>query len=149
MPDSIAEQELEYIHALYEVFAEKLNRENFTKDDMPLLNRGMRENFREQREAYYSAVSVERSVRDMFTDGENEFQILKDDAWRGIDTTYWKDHPDGYARLNAVLEKVTSTSLDRSILSQMRNLIGNLEKKGICHILVNDGTIESWVHVND
>lgn len=57
--------------------------------------------------------------------------------------------PDGYARLNAVLEKVTSTSLDRSILSQMRNLIGNLEKKGICHILVNDGTIESWVHVND
>ena len=35
------------------------------------------------------------------------------------------------------------------ILSQMRNLIGNLEKKGICHILVNDGTIESWVHVND
>jgi len=31
----------------------------------------------------------------------------------------------------------------------MRNLIGNLEKKGICHILVNDGTIESWVHVND
>ena len=149
VPDSIAEQELEYIHALYEVFAEKLNRENFTKDDMPLLNRGMRENFREQREAYYSAVSVERSVRDMFTDGEDEFQILKDDAWHGIDTTYWKDYPDGYARLNAVLEKVTSTSLDRSILSQMRNLIGNLEKKGICHILVNDGTIESWVHVND
>lgn len=137
------------LHALYEVFAEKLNRENFTKDDMPLLNRGMRENFREQREAYYSAVSVERSVRDMFTDGEDEFQILKDDAWHGIDTTYWKDYPDGYARLNAVLEKVTSTSLDRSILSQMRNLIGNLEKKGICHILVNDGTIESWVHVND
>lgn len=57
--------------------------------------------------------------------------------------------PGWLRRLNAVLEKVTSTSLDRSILSQMRNLIGNLEKKGICHILVNDGTIESWVHVND
>ena len=67
----------------------------------------------------------------------------------GRHTTCWKEYPDGYARLNAVLEKITNTSLDGSVLSQMRSLIGNLEKKGICHILVNDGVIESWVRVDD
>lgn len=47
----------------------------------------------------------------------------------GINTTYWRKYADGYERLNTVLEKITSTSLDGSVLSQMRNLIGNLEKK--------------------
>ena len=148
VPDNIAEQELDYIRALYEVFAEKLHRETFTSEDLPLLPKSMKANYREQRKAYYSAVSIERSVRDVFDDGEDEFQRLKDDAWDGINTTYWKEYSDGYTRLNAVLEKITSTSLDGSVLSQMRNLIGNLEKKGICHILVNDGVIESWVTVD-
>lgn len=48
-----------------------------------------------------------------------------------------------------MLEKITSTTLDSSVLSQMQHLIGNLEKKGICHILVNDGVIESWVNVDE
>ena len=149
VPDNVAEQELDYIRALYEVFAEKLHRETFTSADVQILPKSMKANYREQRKAYYSAISIERSVRDVFDDGEDEFQRLKDDAWNGINTTYWKEYPDGYARLNAVLEKITSTSLDGSVLSQMRNLIGNLEKKGICHILVNDGVIESWVTVDD
>jgi hypothetical protein len=28
-------------------------------------------------------------------------------------------------------------------------LIGNLEKKGICHMLVNDERIRSWVVIDD
>ena len=149
VPDNVEKQELDYIHALYEAYAEKLHKENFTDADIPSLPKRYAENYKEQRIAYYSAVSVERSVRDIFDDGENEFSQLKEDAWHGINTTYWRDHEDGYARLNAVLEKITSTSLDSSVLSQMKHLIGNLEKKGICHILVNDGVIESWVNVDE
>ena len=59
--------------------------------------------------------------------------------------TYRRRYSDGYERLLAVLEKITSTTLDLTVLSQIRNLIGNLEKKGICHVLVNDETIKSWV----
>ena len=149
VPDNVEKQELDYIHALYEAYAEKLHKETFTDTDIPSLPKRYAENYKEQRIAYYSAVSVERSVRDIFDDGENEFSQLKEDAWHGINTTYWRDHEDGYARLNAVLEKITSTSLDSSVLSQMKHLIGNLEKKGICHILVNDGVIESWVNVDE
>ena len=148
VPDDIGKHELDYIHALYEAYAQKLKKDTFTADDLLSLPKGYAENFKEQRMAYYSAVSIERSVRDIFDDGEDEFSKLKDDAWHGINTTYWRDYDDGYARLNAVLEKITSTTLDSSILSQMRNLIGNLEKKGICHILVNDGVIESWVNID-
>ena len=149
VPDDIANHELDYIRALYETYAQKLDMDTFTADDVPSLPRRYAENYKEQRMAYYSAKSVERSVRDIFDEGEDEFSRLKDDAWHGINTTYWKDYEDGYARLNAVLEKITSTTLERSVLNQMRNLIGNLEKKGICHILVNDGIIKSWVHVDD
>ena len=149
VPDDIGKHELDYIRALYEAYAHKLNRDTFTADDVPSLPKRYAENYKEQRIAYYSAVSIERSVRDIFDDGEDEFGKLKDDAWHGINTTYWKDYEDGYARLNAVLEKITSTTLDSSVLSQMRNLIGNLEKKGICHILVNDGVIESWVNIDE
>ncbi len=148
VPENIEKHELAYIHALYETYAEKLNMSEFTDSDVQYLPKGYAENHKEQRRAYYSALSVERSVRDIFDDGENEFNLLKDDAWHGINTTYWKDYEDGYARLNAVLEKITSTTLDRSVLTQIRNLIGNLEKKGICHILVNDGVIRSWVDIN-
>lgn len=149
VPDDVGKHELDYIRALYEAYAQKLNKETFTADDVPSLPKRYAENYKEQRMAYYSAVSIERSVRDIFDDGEDEFGRLKDDAWHGINTTYWRGYEDGYARLNAVLEKITSTTLDSSVLSQMRNLIGNLEKKGICHILVNDGVIESWVNIDE
>ena len=148
VPDDVGKHELDYIRALYEAYAQKLNRETFTAGDIPSLPKRYAQNYKEQRMAYYSAVSIERSVRDIFDDGEDEFDRLKEDAWHGINTTYWKDYEYGYTRLNVVLEKITSTSLDSSVLSQMRNLIGNLEKKGICHILVNDGVIESWVNID-
>jgi hypothetical protein len=45
VPDNIAKQELDYIRALYEVFAEKLHRETFTSEDIPLLSRGMKANY--------------------------------------------------------------------------------------------------------
>lgn len=88
MPDNIYDQELDYIRALYEVFAEKLKRERFTNADIPLFSKGVQANYCEQRAAYYSALSIEHSVRDVFDDDENEFQKLKEDAWHGINTIY-------------------------------------------------------------
>ena len=63
--------------------------------------------------------------------------------------TYRKRYDSGYDRLIAVLEKITNTRLDLSTLVQIRNLIGNMERKGIYHILVNDGTIQSWVQKDE
>ena len=75
---------------------------------------------------------------------------MKDDAWEGISATYYDDDiSSGYERLKKVLEKITSTTLSKSTLTAIIGMIGNLEKKGICHILVNDERIKSWVDIYD
>ena len=84
-------------------------------------------------------------IRDRYEDGENQFDILKEDAFGGIKTTYYDEHDNGYRRLLEVLKKISDIQLTKSKLMLIKNLIGNLERLGIVHILVNDETIKSWV----
>lgn len=147
--NEIATHELPYINALCEVYAEKISKA-VTPDSLDTLPNSLRRNLSEQRMSYYGAESIQRSVRDVFADGEQQFQNLKDDAFDGISTTYYDDrHTTGYERLQAVLEKITNTTLSKSSLMNIVGLIGNLEKKGICHILVNDERIKSWVNIDE
>lgn len=146
---AIASHEQPYINALCNAYADALSKDSITKDDIDTLPRKYQENFRDQRKYYYGAESIQRSVREVYEDGENQFNILKDDAYEGIKETHLDSFPNGYERLRAVLKKITSTTLDKSTLTRIKNLIGNLEKKGICHILVNDNKIESWVDSDD
>ena len=142
-------QELPYINALCEVYAEKISRV-VTPDSLDTLPTMYKKHFMEQRKAYYSAASVQRSVREVFADGEQQFCALKDDAFEGIEPTYYDDsYSTGYDRLRAVLEKITNTTLSKSTLINIAGLINNLEKKGICHMLVNDERIRSWVTIDD
>lgn len=145
VPDEVADIELRYIKALCDAYADALHRDSVSVEDIPSLPWPYPDDFIDQRIAYYSAESIGHSIRDTFDDGDDEFEALKRDAWNGISMTYRRRYSDGYERLLAVLEKITSTTLDQTVLTQIRNLIGNLEKKGICHVLVNDGTIKSWV----
>ena len=148
-PTDIAPHELPYIEQLLRAYADALNRNSIASSEVDTLPKRYRIDFADQRKAYYSADNAHHSAREIFENGESMFQDLKDDAYEGIKPTYWKDYDHGYARLIAVLEKITDTTLDKSDLSKVRGLISNLEKKGICQILVNDGTIESWVIDDD
>lgn len=134
-----------YISALCEAYAEVLSRDRVSVDDIPSLPNKYRKNFYDQRKAYLSAESIQRSISEVYDDGENQFDILKDDAFGGIKTTYYDDHENGYRRLLEVLKKISDIQLSKSKLMVIRNLIGNLERLGIVHILVNDGTMTSWV----
>ena len=145
----ISEYDMPYINALCEVYAEKLEQE-VTPDSLATLPDRYKKNFSEQRKAFYSAESVQRSVREVFADGEEQFNLLKDDAYEGISPIYFDDtYATGYDRLIAVLSKITNTTLSVSTLTNIIGLIGNLEKKGICHILVNDDRIKSWVNIDE
>lgn len=57
------------------------------------------------------------------------------------------DYDDGYRRLISVLKKVIDSSTT-SIVDNFKNLIGPKEKKGVCHLLADDGTI-NWVIENE
>jgi hypothetical protein len=91
---------------------------------------------------------VERSVREIFDNGEAEFGKIKDDAYDGISDVCWDNYDDGFKRLLAVLNQVAQITLTKSFLTQIKDLINNSEKKGICHMLVNDGRIQ-WVLDDD
>ena len=123
-----------------------------TPDTIGTLSNTLRRNFAEQRKAYYSAESIHRSVREVFADGDKQFQHGNAGSlFRGAisDTLFDDRHTSGYDRLLAVLDKVTNITLSKSSFMNIIGLIANLEKKGICHILVNDGTIKSWVNIDE
>lgn len=56
------------------------------------LTRKYQTNFYDQRKAYLSAESIQRSISEVYEDGENQFDILKEDVFSGIKTTYYDDY---------------------------------------------------------
>lgn len=106
----IYEFESGYISALCNAYAEALSRDEVTVDDIPNLPRKYQANFYDQRKAYLSAESIQRSISEVYEDGENQFDILKEDAFFGIKTTYYDDYDTGYRRLLEVLKRFLTFS---------------------------------------
>jgi len=150
-PELVTPEELPYVNALCNVYAEKLGMAigDITPDMISSLPKNLQRHYSSQRKAYYQAEYVKHVARETFADGIRQFTALKEDAYNGIEDTYFdEDYATGYERLKAVLDKITTITLTKSALINVIGLIGNLEKKGICHILVNDETIKSWVDIN-
>ena len=146
--EDINEATLPYIHALCEVYSERLERE-VTPDTAGELPENLQQHLKRQREAYFDAKSIQHSVRDAFVDGEQQFDALKDDAYDGIEMVYFdENHETGYVRLQEVLKKITSTELAKSNLVNIKGFISNRTRKGVCHILVDDERVKSWVNID-
>lgn len=147
IPSSMAPQkgqdELPYIRALLDAYSDKEKKE-ISLSSLLEKNSICSRHFRSQRDAFYCADCLRHNLRNMFSDGEEEFQKLESDAYDGIEPAYDDFYDNGYDRLQAVLNKVTDITLHTS-LSRIENLYGNKEKKGLCHMMVNDGKIKSWV----
>ncbi len=151
-PKLLTPEELPYVNALCDVYAEKLGKAtgDITPDMIPSLSKNLQRHYASQRKAYYQAEYVKHVARETFADGDSQFAALKEDAYAGIEDTYYdENHATGYDRLKAVLDRITTISLTKSALINVVGLIGNLEKKGICHILVNDEKIKSWVDIDE
>lgn len=142
IPQVVQQEELVYVIELLKVYSEKNGTEDLTVEKLKqhaILFR----HFTRQRKDYYSAETVRRFVRDTFTNS-NQFDVLKEEVYNGIIDTCEKDYNDSYDRLTAVLEQVVAVSTAKSLLDSRLKCIGNDNKKGICHMLVNDQRIK-WV----
>ena len=144
----IRPEEMPYVNALCAAYADAL-AQAVTPDIIETLPGRYRRDFTSQRTSYYEAEWLHHSVRDVFDGGEEKFEALKKDAYDGIESTYLQDYDNGYQRLQAVLDKITNTTIDTSSIDRIKSLMKNVHKKGICHILVNDGTINSWVDIDE
>lgn len=146
--EEFAPYELPYINALCDAYADALSM-IITPSDIDKLPNRYHKDFVSQREAYFAAESLQRSVREVYSDGEDQFNNLKKEAYDGVENTYFQDYENGYKRLQAVIDKMLTMPLSASTLARTTNLIRNMVRKGICHVLVNDGRIKSWVNTDE
>lgn len=135
-----------FIEEMFRAYAESDSLVDPSTEDISSLPIKYQIDYEGHVEAFVSAEDIQRSIRDVYSDGENQFDILKDDAYNNVRLTYYDDtHKDGCARLRAVTSRAANANLDKSTLTSFANLIGSQERWGVVHILVEDGRIPSWV----
>lgn len=133
-----------YLNALLEVFAECLHKKSISIEELREKSVFLYDILLDNRTNFYSAECIRHTIRDSFIDGTTYFGEYEDEVYEGIIEEYRKSHETGYDRLLSVLSKTADINLDKSKIEKLC-LIGLKEKKGICHILVEEGRIKSWV----
>lgn len=138
---------LPYCYALFEAYSEK-GKQNITAKNIE--NSDYKSHFERQKRWFNEAAWYERSLRDTVVDFDDQYDLLKQDVYEGIEPVYHDEDfgTDGIKRLKKVHQQVVILQLDRSNLKNIDNILGNDTKKGLCHVLVNDGKIKSWVKVD-
>lgn len=142
VPPQIENEELDYIRALFDAYSDFLKcivMEEHHITDNPTCYK----DFNMQRKRYYSAESIKRFVRDTFTSAD-EFAVLEDEVFAGVIDTIDDIYSNGLDCLKTVMKHVSSINTSKCILDSKLNYIGNMERQGVCHMLVNDGKIK-WV----
>lgn len=99
--------------------------------------------FKDNRINYYSAESLKRSIRDIFS-SEDHFGILKNEMNSGIKDFMKGEFYDGYKKLTKTMHESTKVNLSVSIVDRDLHFVTNEDKKGICHHLANEDEID-WV----
>lgn len=143
--------ELPYKSALYEIYTVKLGKKINDQNMKQEVPRNIVSHFDRQQRDFNDAAWYEHSLRDTVADFDNQFSLLKQDAYDGIEETYYNDEygNNGMKRLREVQDKIITITLDLSNLKNIDNILSNNIKKGLCHLMVNDKLIKSWVDINE
>jgi hypothetical protein len=143
-PEQLSDHEMVYISELLAAYANAEGKSRITKDELTTYPK-YRKNFERQRKDYYAAETIRESARDVFgLAATDEFNVLKKETCDGIIDVHDVYYPNGFDRLNSVMKHVTTIQLNKSLLTQLPGWISSSEKKGFCHMLVNDREIK-WV----
>ena len=143
--DEIEEHEITYVRELMAAYGDAEGDDDFTRDKLPQFP-AYESNFARQRKDYFAAESVRRCVRDTYTVNDpDQFEILKDETYDGVVDVLEQDFDNGYQRLKGVMAQASQIRVDKCLLSRDTTWIGNSEKKGVCHVLVNERRIKGWV----
>jgi len=144
VPDEILEDESSYINELLSAYGDAEKVEGFNKTDLPRYPE-YSEDLSERRIDYFAAETIRRGVLEL-AHGKlaGQFDVLKTETLTGVKDTERQKHDNGYERMLAVMMQATVIPVSNYILSQSHYWISNSIKKGVCHVLVNDGKLK-WV----
>ncbi len=140
--ETIEPTELTYITELLKAYSEELGVKIDTVESLREYDYYFK-HFNRQRKDYYSVETIRRFVRDTLTDSR-QFDLLKEEIYNGIIDTHEQKYDNGYKRLVADLQQAVQTNTSKCLLDSKIHCIGNSERKGTCHILVNDNRLR-WV----
>lgn len=144
-PTNIENVEHRYLNKILVAYSEN------KKEDIDVIKLNqyvdLLKDFSSRRQEYYSAESLRRCIRDIFST-ENEFEILKNEMYSGIIDFVQTDFKDGFDKLKKTMHESTKVNLSVSRVENDLHFVGNSDKKGICHHLVNEDLID-WRTTND
>lgn len=147
-PEEVKDHEMGYVHELYRVYHQVSGEDYVRPEDLDSQPK-LRRDFDRQRKDYYLAETIHRELRDTIRLDESEgFDLLKDEVYEGIITTRDKYYSTGFDRMTAVMEHASLLPLSNNLQDRTLDWVGAGEKKGVCHMLVNDKRI-SWMEEDE
>lgn len=147
VPETIIHEERAYTEALAKAYAQAEKMDSFSLDDIASYPEHA-EHLADQRRYFFAAEAVRRGTRDIYKK-EDQFDVLKEETFEGIKEVWRKRAYNGLDRLSNVLIRAEEIRPDRCWLCRDTDWIGMIQKKGICHFLVNDGKITGWTRSDD
>jgi len=147
VPENIIHEERAYTEALAKVYAQAEHTDAFSLDNISSYPE-YAEHLSDQRRYFFAAEAVRRGTRDIYKK-EDQFDVLKEETFEGIKEIWKRKATNGLDRLNNVLIRAVEIRPDRCWLCRDTDWIGMIQKKGICHFLVNDGKITGWTRDDD
>lgn len=149
VPSSVIDIEIKYTDALLAAYGQAEGVKDFTVDMLDRYPKH-KDNFIKQRQYYFAAEAVRRGTRDMCGLKEKDpFEVLKDEMYEGVTEVWDEEYKNGLARMRQVMAQATRTSLDKCRICRDTEWIGNSQRKGVCHFLVEENRLKGWVRDDD
>jgi len=136
-----------YIAALYDAYDDAAPEAATPPSEDLSRHPRFERDLKNRRIEYFAAESVRRGTRENFrnNDPDSLFTELMTQTHSGISDVHAMGYDHGYNRLLNVMAKASSLPLENTILGSVPTWVGPSQKKGVCHILVNEGKIKGWV----
>ncbi len=143
VPEDVANEEMNYVNELLGVYEEASGEAYDGPDDVK--GTEYEGHFRQQRKNYYQAELIHREIRDVVRKDEDEgFETLKEEIEDGIYSVAHRHYDLGYDKAEAVLDRAGSLNLSQNTDSNMLGWVGPGERRGVCHMLVNEKRLK-WL----
>ncbi|MFS1133341.1 ABC-three component system protein [Enterococcus hirae] len=131
------EEELLFVRSLLQMYSDILNRPFGNLNSLLEENTKYSRHFMREREAYYTADSLRRFLRDEYVN-DNVFNKFENEIERGVIDTFEEDYQSKFTRI----KEVTKTARNLNILTPEIPEIFPSDKSGTCHILVDKGVFD-------
>ncbi len=148
VPDEVDEEErnMNYVRQLLAAYEEASGDEYRVPEDVQETE--YEGHFRQQRKNYYQAEAIHREIRDSIRKTEEGFDALKEEIEDGIYDVAHAEYDKGLDKAKAVLNAAGMLPISHNMDEYMLGWVGPGERRGVCHMLVNDEKIE-WVENKD